>query len=207
MIKKYINMDSILSPEENWDDKKDNTPKRVFGKTGLVKNIVYLLILVLMIGGTIYGIKTRPEILGLSKNSAEDNSKLVNKYTKEIGEIILLPEEIPTLATVTDLSKVSSQPFFKNAKEGDIVLVYAASKKAYLYRPEEKKIIEVGVVNANSPEGKVAGESANNIQVISPTPLPTSLPTTTSTPIPTKAPIVITKPLSPTPTIEIPPQQ
>lgn len=65
----------------------------------------------------------------------------------EIEKVIDLPgEEVPTIATVTDLSKLSSQVFYKKAQIGDKVLIYTENKMAYLYRPSEKKIIQVGNV-------------------------------------------------------------
>ncbi|PIR80160.1 MAG: hypothetical protein COU25_01495, partial [Candidatus Levybacteria bacterium CG10_big_fil_rev_8_21_14_0_10_35_13] len=57
----------------------------------------------------------------------------------------------PTIATITDKSQLSTQPFFNNAVDGDKVLVYANAKKAILYRPSTDKIIEVAPVNITSP--------------------------------------------------------
>ena len=74
----------------------------------------------------------------------EDESK---KLIEMVGKLILLPNEQPTIATVTDPSKLSDQIFFKNAKVGYKVLVYSVAKKAILYDPISNKIIEVGPVN------------------------------------------------------------
>jgi hypothetical protein len=61
---------------------------------------------------------------------------------------MVLPEnEQPTIATVTDPSKLSGQSFFAHAKVGDRVLLYAAAKKAILYDPNINKIIEVAPIN------------------------------------------------------------
>ena len=63
---------------------------------------------------------------------------------KKIGSFIELPkDEEPTLATVKDVEKLKDQPFFANAKDGDIALIYSKSGKAILYRPSNNKIIEV----------------------------------------------------------------
>ncbi len=62
----------------------------------------------------------------------------------EVGKLLALPEnEAPTVATVADPSKLANQPFFAKAQAGDKVLIYTDNKKAILYRPSEKKIIEV----------------------------------------------------------------
>jgi len=65
---------------------------------------------------------------------------------QEVKKIILAPTETPTVATVTDVTKLSGQAFFKDALDGDKVLVYAKAKVAILYRPSKHMIINVGPV-------------------------------------------------------------
>src|SRR5205085_30650 len=66
------------------------------------------------------------QVAGASTNSQAEVKKLV----AEVGKIIDLPTgEDPTLATVTDISKLAGQPFFQKAKNGDKVLIYANAKK------------------------------------------------------------------------------
>jgi hypothetical protein len=66
----------------------------------------------------------------------------------EVGELMVLPEdETPTVATVSDLEKLQGQEFFANAKVGNKVLIYTKHKKAILYDPELKKIVEVAPLN------------------------------------------------------------
>ncbi|MBX4206365.1 hypothetical protein KW784_01075 [Candidatus Parcubacteria bacterium] len=68
-----------------------------------------------------------------------------------VGEHLLLPEgEEPELLTVSDLSQVAGQPFFANALVGDKVLVYKQASKAVLWRPSEKKVIEVYPINLSA---------------------------------------------------------
>ena len=84
--------------------------------------------------------------------TAKENELLI----EEVGRLILLPQETPTIATVTDPSKLSDQAFFINAQVGYKVLVY--SKKAILYDPVLHKIIEVGPVSVtNEPSGATNG--------------------------------------------------
>lgn len=67
---------------------------------------------------------------------------------EEISKIILLPAgETPTLATVTDPALLKDQAFFAKAKAGDKVLLYGTAKKAFLYDPVAKKIVEVAPIN------------------------------------------------------------
>ncbi len=112
-----------------------------------LKNILIVLLVLIALGGigtSIYlGIKVKN-----GNATSEDTAKETERLVKEIGEVMVLPEEeTPTLATVQDKSKLQDQDFFKNAENGDKVLVYMTAKKAILYRPSTKKIIEVSPVN------------------------------------------------------------
>lgn len=72
----------------------------------------------------------------------------VDEVLRLAGKLIVLPEgEKPTVATVTNLDPLYESPFFKNAKVGDKVIIYARSGKAILFRIDENKIVEVGPLN------------------------------------------------------------
>jgi hypothetical protein len=58
-----------------------------------------------------------------------------------VGQLIMLPSEKPTIAVVTNKSKLSGDTFFNNAKDGDKVLIYLKSKVVILYRPSINKIV------------------------------------------------------------------
>lgn len=87
-------------------------------------------------------IKTDPNTL---KQAAQEE---VKKLIEEVGKLISLPEgEEPTVATVTDVEKLKDQPFFSKAKNGDKVIIYTQAKKAILYDPIARKIVDVAPVN------------------------------------------------------------
>jgi hypothetical protein len=151
---------------------------------------IALILIVIGAAAVYYGIKVRPQWFGI-ENSAQNSAELeAQKVIDEVSKIVQLPEnEKPTIATVTDIDKLKDQVFFKNAKIGDKILVYSQTKKAYLYRPVENKLIEVGVVNLSQPTATVTPGKGTTV----PTNTPTKAPTSTLTP--TYAPI-----LTPTPT-------
>lgn len=65
-----------------------------------------------------------------------------------VGKLIVLPkDEIPTIATVSDLKILESQPFFSRASIGDKVLIYTNAQKAIIYSPSRNVIIEVAPLN------------------------------------------------------------
>ena len=75
----------------------------------------------------------------------------IAKYEKEISKSFALPVgEKATLADVksaADLKKdEANKEFFKDAADGDVLLVYSTSKQGILYRPTTKKIIKSGPV-------------------------------------------------------------
>lgn len=68
-----------------------------------------------------------------------------------LNRIIVLPNEVPSIATVTDTEKLGDQPFLAAAENGDKVVIYKENRRAYLFRPREEKIIDMTVVNIESP--------------------------------------------------------
>lgn len=75
----------------------------------------------------------------------------LNALLKKVTSIIELPEnERPELRTVVDVGKVKTNPFFEKAQNGDKLLIYVVSKKAFLYRPSTNKIINVGPITTSS---------------------------------------------------------
>lgn len=75
----------------------------------------------------------------------------VKKLIEEVARLISLPEgEEPTVAIVTDVEKLKDQAFFAKAKNGDKVIIYTQAKKAILYDPVAKKIVDVAPINIGS---------------------------------------------------------
>lgn len=89
------------------------------------------------------------EALNKTENPEAAAQKEAEQLVKKVGELIELPaDELPTVATVFNKDELKNQPFFKEAKEGDKVLIYQDSGKAILYDPEKHIIVEVGILNA-----------------------------------------------------------
>lgn len=87
--------------------------------------------------------------------SDQDNAQLVDR----VRRLMVIPDEAPTIATVTDPEKLKDQAFFANAKTGDKVLIFSAAKKAILYDPVADKIVEVAPLTVNNPP-TVDGQTA-----------------------------------------------
>jgi hypothetical protein len=104
-----------------------------------------ILVLLIVLGGTAYYFYDRFSTLkATSQNTTEETADLV----REVSKLILLPtDETPTIATVADPDALKNQEFFVNAKIGDKVLIYTNARKAILYDPTAKKIINVAPIN------------------------------------------------------------
>lgn len=84
-----------------------------------------------------------------SKTYATDPKAEIADLLREISRSMELPSTVePSLATVSDASKLKNQILFTNAQNGDKLLIFADVKKAILYRPSTKKIIDVALLSA-----------------------------------------------------------
>jgi len=72
----------------------------------------------------------------------------VKDTVADVSKVLVLPtDETPTLATVADPEKLKDQPFFAHAQAGDVVLIYSNAKRAILWRPSTKQVVEVSPLN------------------------------------------------------------
>ncbi len=166
-------MNIIPSSKLNPQDINNSPSSSAYAK------IIIPLLILLALAGTGIGGFFYYKNKQLLKNSSASGQQEVKETVAKIDKIFLLPKgEEPTLATVTDTSKLLNQPFFKKAQIGDKVLIYVKAKQAILFRPKENKIIEVAPVNVTASdddkknEGDVAGtqtETENQAVQITPT--------------------------------------
>lgn len=140
------------------------TPKRRKNRT--VKRLaIVVLIAALAVGLAVFAYKydqANKEAKRLSDPKAAAEKQVTDLIT-DVSKLVELPTgETPTIATVTDKTKLNSQAFFKNARNGDKVLIYTQAKRAVLYRPSSKKVIEVAPLNigsSNDTEGTTTDSS------------------------------------------------
>ena len=114
------------------------------------QNLTFLLIAVVALASAGYfynqSQKAQHEV-GLANNLPQVGNQELKSVVEKVGKLVILPdEETPTLATVTDKERLSNQPFYSKAENGDKVLIYTKAKKAFLYRPSINKIIEIAPV-------------------------------------------------------------
>lgn len=111
-----------------------------------MKKWVYLVIISLILMGA--------GVWQYSKYISKMTDSVAKKVVIAVSNLMVLPDEVPTIATVTDESQLVGQNFFKSAKNGDKILIYKQAAKAIIYRPEINKIVEVTSIlpgNQNNP--------------------------------------------------------
>lgn len=178
MPKSALDKESFFGKKESSEIKSKNISfnlkflklnKKLFKNKKFIFGLILVVIILVAIVTPV-----RTKILSLvNPQTKTSQAKEIDKLLHDVGKIVLLPsDETPTVATVSDITKLEDQPFFRNAKNGDKVIIYAGIRKAILYRPSLKKVIEMSTI----AEGAL-GQAA---------PAPTTPPVTT-TPTPTES--------------------
>jgi hypothetical protein len=121
---------------------------------GFLKRKWWLVLIALVLAGTAgyfgykyYTERGKPSVQGAqnTKHEATTPKELVD----EISQFIVLPNEEPQVATISNIDLLKGQDFFKNAQNGDAVLIYTKAGRGLLYRPSTHKIIEYTKVTFN----------------------------------------------------------
>lgn len=125
--------------------------------------VVVIIVLTILVGGGYYFYQTQKEQTQI--NSQVDAKEETKNLIAKVGSLIELPTgEDPTVATVTDTTKLQEQSFFQKAKNGDKVLIYTGAKKAILYDPIANKIIDVAPINIGSVSAATSSDSSQQTE-------------------------------------------
>lgn len=145
-------------------------------KTWVISSLAALLIIV---GGAGYAYyyylyQNNPSVI---------YQKRLHTITQSVSTQMSLPtDETPVTATVTDASKLPNELFFKNAENGDKIIMYKKHKLAILFRPSTGKVI----TEATLEYGDVTPTPAPQIEVVAGASTSAQAPSTvTVTPAPT----------------------
>jgi hypothetical protein len=142
----------------------------VLSLTLFVSASVFALIKFINLKNELDRYKNDPNLIAINQNT---------ELLSELKKIIDLPlDEEPNIVTILDMEKLKDQPFFAKAKVGDKVVIYVKSKKAILYDPSNKKILEIGPLLISSPSATLIPEiTISPSKNIKPTVEPTIEPT------------------------------
>lgn len=112
-------------------DTKRHTGKRQ-------KTIVALSVLLVLTAsaGTLFFIKYRQ-----AKNDNPVNRQ--EQLTRQLGEVMEIPDETPVISTVLDKSKLANDTLEARARNGDVLFIFSKSKRLVLYRSTDKKVVDI----------------------------------------------------------------
>ena len=112
---------------------------------GLSCAIAVLLILVAYSQYKIYTL-SQEEKSAVASSTGMITAKTGEEVIKALTRHILLPDGVPQIAEIQDVTKLKeSQAFFKDARNGDIVVVYNTT--IILYRPSKDIVIGMGDIS------------------------------------------------------------
>jgi len=94
--------------------------------------IIILIIVLVIVAGSYYSYQHRGGEVG--------------QLTRKLTPYFQLPTEKPSVATITDKNKLSSQSFFSQAENGDKLLIYTNAHEIVLYRPSIGKVIDIAPI-------------------------------------------------------------
>ncbi len=135
IVTKQNQVPPVISPVKTHSEKKW---KLFFGIT-----LFICIVLLSVLAFFLFNQNTEQE----GKSALENPQSEIELLLTELSQFIVLPQDQDvTLATVTNPAELQGQAFFRNAEVGDKVLIWATTRKAILYRPLIKKIIEVSSV-------------------------------------------------------------
>ncbi len=126
--------------------------------------VLFILIFLLLIGASSAALYFYHQYTTTNKAklaAAQD----MRDYMKVAGGAVLLPQEEPIAATVSDKNKLQSQAFFKSAQNGDKVFIYAKSGLAVLFRPSIGKIVQVSTIQVSDTVSAQATPSPSPLTV------------------------------------------
>lgn len=114
------------------------------------KGVVIFILLLMVIG--VFGLgylyyETRQELQFLSSPAGQEElaKREVENVLAALGKLAILPEEEPVVATITDASVLATESaFYKNAENGDKLVVFPTAQQAFIYSPSRNKIVNVG---------------------------------------------------------------
>lgn len=121
--------------------------------------------------------------------------KEIDALKREISESMILPQEEPSVATITDKSALAEDEFLSKAENGDKILLFAEARRVILYRPTTKQIVDVGSFVTESIPNEAGTTPMIPEETVAPEPTPVvERPAPAATTQPEPAPEILEAP-------------
>ncbi|MES2985507.1 MAG: hypothetical protein V4686_00070 [Patescibacteria group bacterium] len=107
--------------------------------------LILLLISYVIIGFIVWKLATKQ--VGDPVKLQEQAQKELTTIVENVGKIMIIPsDETPQVAIIQDVDSLKkAQDFFKDAQNGDKILVYTKARKAIIYRDTTNQIVNVAL--------------------------------------------------------------
>jgi LytR cell envelope-related transcriptional attenuator len=143
--------------------------KSYMNKKNVIIGCIILTALVIF-GICLYYFMLYRHAQSLLKNPLLASEMQQEKIVANVEKLTQVPTgEQPTIAKISDITKLNKQPFFQNAQNGDFVLIYTKAKEAILYDPVSNKVLRVGPILVPSPTAGIPqaalGAQTSNLPV------------------------------------------
>jgi hypothetical protein len=85
------------------------------------------------------------------------------RVVEQMGRHIILPEsEVPGIFPIDKAQ--AKEPFFKNAQDGDLLVVYRSTQQAFIYSPARKILVNAGVLVVSPEQEQVPTGAAEEVE-------------------------------------------
>ena len=116
------------------------------------KNVLYLVVLIVVVVAGYFGWMQYQAMQNTPEAQAAKAVEQKNAVLAKVKTLTVLPDEEAVLFTVNDATLLKGQQaFFKDAENGDVLLVYQTSGKAFIYREADNKIVNSGPISFQQP--------------------------------------------------------
>lgn len=103
-----------------------------------------VLLTVIALGLGIWKYMDQQKQLDSLKQATKSAQDINKEAAADLASIAVVPEgEEPVVREVEEVESLAKQPFYAQAQIGDRVLLYTKAKRAYLYRPSAKKVVNI----------------------------------------------------------------
>lgn len=141
---------------------KSSHNKRTISASKILIAVVVILIIIGLASVAVYsyvlysGAKSKTNLALTGEAQQALNTTQSEETLRDLRKIVVLPsDEEPKMAIIRDIGQLSTAKFYKDSKNGDIVILYNKSQKAYIYRPANKTVINFISFQSNELEQTV----------------------------------------------------
>ena len=137
------------------------TNTRTGGKSMNTSNVLLVALLILALAAFAWSffnyqsVKKEVEVLKDPSLAQRLNEEQTQELLTKVGKVLVLPQEKnPVVAIINDVELLASnQDFYKDAHDGDKLIIYQNARKAIIFDEDANKVVNVGPVFYNNADG------------------------------------------------------